>query len=152
MDGQLERTRIGGEADQKKVRGPIRKNAAKKKKKEAAEFAGEVRKQLLAYLAPDTVNKALSEAFVKKEGGAIKLQAQDVVAKGDQMEFELVEATKQLMTLRIEGRVDDSPFDVEITFQRLPDGPNYPARQIINTVFEKKKLVITTENFSYVKQ
>jgi hypothetical protein len=152
MDGKLQKTRIGGEGDQKKVRGPIRRSAAKKKKKQAAEFAEEVKEQLQAYLAPDTWKKALSEAFVRKESGTIKLQAQNVVAQGDQIDLELVEATKQPMTMRIETQVDESPLNVEITFQQLPDGPNYPARQVIGTVFDKKKLVITTENFSYVEQ
>jgi len=152
LDGNLQKTPMGGEADQKKVRGPIRKRKAKKKKKEAAEFAAEVKEQLQAYMAPDALRKALSEAFVRKDGGVVMLQAQDVVAKGDQLEFELIEATKQVMTMSIQAEADGSPLDVEITFQRLPDGPNYPARQIINTVYEKKKLVITTENFSYTKQ
>ena len=152
LDGKLQRTRMGGEADQKKVRGPLRKRAAKKKKQQAGEFAAEVKDQLQAYLAPATLKKALSGAFFRKEGGVIKLQAQNVVAQGDQLDFELVEATKQPTMMRIKAQADGSPLDVEITFQQLPDGPNYPARQIINTVYNKKKLVITTENFSYVKQ
>ena len=153
LDGKLQKTRIGGEEPaQKRVRGPVRKRVAKSKKKEAGEFAAAVKDQLQAYMAPQTMQKAISEAFARKEGGTIKLQAQDVIAKGDLLEFELVEATKQLMTMGITAQAGGSPLDVVTTFQRLPNGPNYPARQIINTTFEGKRLVIATENFSYVEQ
>ena len=40
---------------------------------------------------------------------------------------------------------DGSPLAVEIVFQKLDDGPSYPAQQTIRTAFEKKKLVITTD-------
>ena len=56
------------------------------------------------------------------------------------------------MTLEIQSTVDESRISVEITFQKLDDGTNYPARTIVNTTFNDKSLNIETENFSYVKQ
>jgi hypothetical protein len=152
MDGQLQKTSLGGESDQKKVRGPVRKNIAKKKKKQASEFAEQVKHQLHAYMTPQALMDALSNAFARKEDGKLMLRAENVVAEGDSLDCEIVEATKQMMSMRISTAVEGSPLNVEVIFQKLDDGPTYPARQIINTSFEKKKLVITTENYDYVKQ
>ncbi|MEO0424689.1 MAG: hypothetical protein AAF184_20295 [Pseudomonadota bacterium] len=153
FSGELEKTRLGGEApEQKKVRGPVRKRVAKNKKKSAAEFAQAVKDQLQAYLSTAKFTKALESAFLRPGEDTIMLRSQDVVIDGDMVEFELVRATRQPMTMRIESTVDEEPVEVTITFQRLPDGPNYPARQVVVTQLGKKALVITTENYNYVKQ
>jgi len=152
MSGELEKTRIGGEADAKKVHGPIRKKKTKKAKKNAQEFAEELGDQIEAYLSPESVAKALSTAFARVDGGELKLHSQDVVQKGDSVDFSLVETTKQPMTLTIETTADDSPVKFEITFQRLDDGTNYAAQSIVDTEFGGKKLKIVTENFSHTKQ
>jgi len=152
MSGELEKTRMGGEAKEKKVRGPIRKNKAKKMKKGAQEFAEELGNQIESYLWPESLAKALTTSFARADGGALMLLSQDVVQDGDSVEFSLVEATKQPMTLKIETTADDSPVNVEVTFQKLDDGPNYAAQTVVNTVFEGKKVKIVTENFSYAKQ
>ena len=152
MDGELEKTRMGGEAEEKKVRGPMRKHKVKKAKKNANEFAGELGDQIEAYLQPDSVAKALSTAFARVDGGILLLHSQDIVQDGDSVDFGLVETTKQPMTLTVETTADGSPVEVEVTFQRLDDGPNYAAQTVVNTTFEGKKLKIVTENFSYAKQ
>jgi len=152
MDGELEKTPMGGEADEKKVRGPIRKNVSKKKKKQAHEFAEDATAQVHAYMTPDAMSKAMAGAFSRNEGGMLKLRSENVLVDGDSIELALVENTRQPMTFDIETSVDESPLKVSVTFQALDDGTNYPARTVISTVFEKKELSITTENFSYVKQ
>lgn len=152
MSGELEKTRMGGEADEKKVRGPIRKNKAKKMKNKAHEFAGELGDQIEAYLSPESVAKALSTAFARVDEGMLQLHSQDVVQNGDSVDFGLVEATKQPMTLTVETTAGGAPVEFEVTFQRLDDGTNYAARSIVNTVFEDKKLKVVTENFSYTRQ
>ena len=152
-EGKLERTQMGGEAaKQKKVRGPLRKHKAKKKKKEIGEFTHELTALLQSYMSPDSFKKSLSRAFARKEGGMLTLQSTDVVQDGDKVSFEVVEATKQPMTMKVESETGGSPVVLEITFQKLADGPNHPARQVVTTQFEGKKIVMVTENFSYVKQ
>ncbi len=153
LAGELEKTRLGGEApEKKKVRGPVRKRVAKKKQKGAAEFAQSVKDQLQRYLSTAKFTKALESAFLRMGEDTIMLRSQDVVVEGDTVEFELVKATRQPMTMRIESSVDDEPVEVTITFQRLPDGPNYPAKQVVDTQLGNKKLIITTENYGYLKQ
>jgi hypothetical protein len=84
LAGDLEKTRLGGEAQEmKRPRGPLRKRVAKNKKEGAAEFAESLK--------------------------------------------------------------------MTVMFQKLPGGPNYPARQVVDTQLGDKNLVITTENFDYVK-
>ena len=152
-EGKLERTQMGGEAaKQKKVRGPLRKHKVKKKKKEIGEFAHELTALLQSYMSPDSFKKSLSQAFARAEGGMLTLQSTDVVQDGDKVSFEVVEATKQPMTMKVESETGGSPVVLEVTFQKLADGPNYPARQVVTTQFDGKKIVMVTENFSYVKQ
>ena len=151
FDGDLEKTRLGGEAEEKKVRGPLRKRAAKNKKKEAGEFSQAVKRQLHRYMSPANFRKAISDAFLRLEEHTIKLRSQDVIVQGDTVEFEILDATKQPVSMRVSSVVEEAPVEMTITFQKLPDGPNYPARQIIDTQFDKKDLVITTENFNYAK-
>jgi hypothetical protein len=151
-DDQLQKTRVGGEADSKKVRGPIRKQAAKKKKKEAGEFADETKDLLAKYTEPATLQKAIANAFARTEDGLFKLQAQDVVVKGDSILIEVVPATKQPVSLKVETAVEDGPVVLNIVFQKLADGTNYVAQSTIDSTFEKKKIEVVTENFSHVKQ
>ncbi|MEM9384814.1 MAG: hypothetical protein AAGA68_07115 [Pseudomonadota bacterium] len=151
--GELESTRLGGEApEQKKVRGPVRKRLAKNKKKGAAQFTQAVKDQLQVYLSIDKLTEVLEGAFLRPGEDTIMLRSQDMVIEGDMVEFELVRATRQPMTMRIESTVDDEPVEMTITFQRLPEGPNYPARQVVETQLGKRALVITTENYNYMKQ
>ena len=152
MSGELEKTRMGGEADEKKVRGPIRKQRAKKKEKNAHEFAEELGDQIEAYLSPESVAKALSTAFARVDEGLLRLHSQDILQKGDSVDFSLVQTTKQPMTLTVETTAGDSPVEFEVTFQKLDDGTNYAVQLVVNTQFEGKKLKIVTENFSHTKQ
>jgi len=94
MSGELEKTRMGGEADEKKVRGPIRRSVAKSKKKKVHEFTEYLGKTVESYLWPESLSKALTTSFVRAEGGAVTLISKDVVQDGDSVEISLVEATK----------------------------------------------------------
>ena len=83
----------------------------------------------------------------------LRLQSTDVLRDGDEVSFDVVEATQQPMTMRVESATSGSPVVIAITFQALTDGgPNYPARQVVTTQLDGKKIVMVTENFSYVKQ
>ena len=152
FNGELERTRMGGESEEKEVRGPIRKRVAEKKKNEAHEFADDVKKQMQAYLNPNTVEKALKSAFVRVDQGVLRMQSQNVVKSGDSVAFALIQTTKQPMTLQVRTTIDESPVELNVTFQKLDEGPNYSARSIINTNWDNKNITITTENFSYLRQ
>jgi len=152
MDGQLQKTPIGGEAEAKKVRGPIRKRAAKKKKKQAGEFADQLKVQLAKYTEPASMQKAISIAFAKTEDGILKLQAQDVVLQGDSILIEVVPATKQPMSITVETAVEGAPVVLNVVFQKLADATNYVAHSTIESEFDKKKIEVVTENFNHIKQ
>jgi len=152
MDDQLQKTRIGGEADTKKVRGPVRKKAVKNKKKEAGEFAAELQGQLAKYTEPASLQKAVKNAFAKTEDGIYKLRAQDIVQDGDSMLIEVVHATKQPVSITIETAVEGAPVVLKVMFRKLADGTNYIAQSTIDTEFDKKKLEVVTENYNHIKQ
>ena len=49
---------------------------------------------------------------------------------------------QQNMKALHESETGGSPVVLEITFQKLADGPNYPARQVVTTQFDGKKIVM----------
>jgi hypothetical protein len=152
MDGQLQKTAIGGESNSKKVRGPIRKNVSKSKKKEAAEFANDLKILLAKYTEPEALQKTISTAFARTEGNVFKLQAQDVVVQGDSILIEVMPATEQPMSIQVKSTLEGSPVVLNVMFQKLADGTNYVAKSTIDTQFDKKQLQVVTENFDHIKQ
>ena len=154
MDGNLQKTTLSNEQDQKKVRGPIRKKMAKKKKKEAAEFAQEVKELIGTYMNPETWKKAFfaDKIWRARQGSSIMVRVTDVVHTGDAMELEIDEASKKPKHFKITTATGGAPVVVNIEFASLTDGPNYAARQTIDTEFEKKKLQVMIENFDYMRQ
>jgi len=152
LDGRLQKTRMGGESNAKKVRGPVRKKMAKKKKKQAGEFTDDLREQLARYTEPAALQKAILSAFSKTEGGVLKLRAHEVVEPGDSVLLEVVSATGQPMSLTVKTAVPGAAVVLDAVFQKLDDGTNYVAKSTIDTVYDGKKIEVVTENFNHLKQ
>ena len=47
--------------------------------------------------------------------------------------------------------IGGSPVELEVSFDSIDYGPNYPARSITTTVWEGIELKIITENSNYAK-
>jgi hypothetical protein len=152
MGGMMEKMQISSEVDKKKVRRPDGKKLSKKERETAREFVMEAKRQLDAYLSPLFAEKAVATALVTTEEGTLRLQSHDVVRTGDSVQINIVQATRQPMTLEVTTTIGDSPVKLEVGFESLDYGPNYPARSITTTVWEGIKLVIITENSNYLKQ
>jgi len=129
MDGQLQKTPIGGESDAKKVRGPVRKKVTKSKKKEAAEFANDLKALLAKYTEPEALQKTIASAFARTEGNVFKLQTQDVVVQGDSILIEVIPATEQPVSILVKSMLEGSPVVLNVMFQKLADGTKL-CRQI----------------------
>ena len=151
MGGMLEKIQISSEVDKKKVKRPDGKKLSKKEREAAREFVMEAKQQLDAYLNPLFAEKAVATALVTTDEGTLRLQSHDVVKTGDSVVINIVQATRQPTTLEVQTRIGDSPVELEVSFESLDYGPNYPARSITTTVWEGIKLKIITENSNYAK-
>jgi len=151
MGGMLEKIQISSEVDKKKVKRPDGKKLSKKEREAAREFVMEAKQQLDAYLNPLFAEKAVATALVTTDEGTLRLQSHHVVKTGDSVVINIVQATRQPTTLEVQTRIGDSPVELEVSFESLDYGPNYPARSITTTVWEGIKLKIITENSNYAK-
>jgi hypothetical protein len=151
MGGMLEKIQISSEVDKKKVRRPDGKKLSKKEREAAREFVMEAKQQLDAYLGPLFAEKAVATALVTTNEGTLRLQSHDVVRTGDSVEINIVQATRQPKTLEVQTMIGGSPVELEVSFESLDYGPNYPARSITTTTWEGIELKIITENSNYAK-
>jgi hypothetical protein len=151
MGGMLEKLQISSEVDKKKVMRPDGKKLSKKEREAAREFVMEAKQQLDAYLNPLFAEKAVATALVTTDEGTLRLQSHDVVRTGDSVEISIVQATRQPKTLEVRTMIGASPVELEVSFESLDYGPNYPSRSITTTVWEGIKLKIITENSNYAK-
>ena len=96
------------------------------KKEEMAEFSQNLAKTIQSYLSPDSIKKSLSTAFVRQESGMLKLQSTDVMQDGDVVSFDLVESTKQPMSMKVE----EGPMQCQKSRSRFYlDGTPFLARE-----------------------
>ena len=151
MGGMLEKIQISSEVDKRKVRRPDGKKLSKKEREAAREFVMEAKQQLDAYLGPLFAEKAVATAVVTTDEGTLRLQSHDVVRTGDSVEINIVQATRQPKTLEVGTTIGGSPVELEVGFESLDYGPNYPARSITTTTWEGIQLKIITENSNYAK-
>lgn len=150
FNGELERTRLGGEEADRRPRGtPLRRVVVARKQAQASEFLDAVQEHLRRYMSQTSMSRAFTTAFARVEDGRIRLRAEGVVSAGDTVEFVVAEATRKPVTMLIDTAVDGEQVRVTVDFKSLPAGPNYPARQVLRTRTAGKALVITTENFNY---
>jgi len=152
MGGMVQKTQVSSEVDKKKVRLPNGKKLSKKEREAAREFVTEAKQQLDAYLNPLFAEKAVATALATINDGTLRLQSHDVVKTGDTVEINLVQATRRPKTADIKTNIGDSPVKLEVSFESLDYGPNYPAHSITTTTWQGIELKIIAENSNYVEQ
>ena len=152
MGGMVQKMQISSEVDKKKVRLPNGKKLSKKDREVAREFVMEAKQQLDAYLNPLFAEKAVATAIATINNGTLRLRSNDVIKTGDSVEINLVQATRRPKTAQIKTAIGDSPVELEVGFESLDYGPNYPARSITTTSWQGIELKIITENSNYVEQ
>ena len=152
MGGMAQKMQISSEVDKKKVRLPDGKKLSKKERETAREFVVEAKQQLDAYLNPLFAEKAVATAIATINNGTLRLKSNDVIKTGDSVEINLVQATNRPKTAEIRTAIGGSPVELEVSFESLDYGPNYPARSVTTTSWQGIELKIITENSNYVEQ
>ncbi len=92
----------------------------------------------------------LDMAEVKVEDGVVKIDAKDLLAKGDEVHYIIDSSTNLFKSIKISSVVDGKPFTCSIDFKAMSDGTNHPSRTEITLPSESIK--ITSENIDYIKQ
>jgi hypothetical protein len=89
-------------------------------------------------------------ADVKVEEGVVKIDAKDLLVKGDEVHYILDDGTKLFKSITISSVVEGKSFTCSIDFKTMSDGTNHPSHTEI--VIPSESIKITSENIDYIKQ
>ena len=163
IDGKLQKTPIGEpateQAEQQKGRrgrrgrGGVKDKIVEKKKGEFAELMqglGQLAGSY-AHMSPEAVQKFAQNAGIGQgEGplqGTVQIQSGDVLQAGDVMSVWVEPASYLMRQVEIQSVYDGKPVTVLVEFQRVADGPSYPARSTLT--YPEKEVELTVENYDY---
>ena len=138
--------------EQRGLRGRI----AEKKKEEFTEYMQQVKGLIGLYVPPDGARmKAAHEAgnasFSRPAAGEAGLTFRNYSLPGDSMTIDFAMAARTMAALSVNSYLGDpsSPVTLNVQFAQLPDGTNYPAREVVNAA--AKGIVVTVNNSNYQK-
>ena len=149
MGGMLEKTQIASEVAKGPVRGPDGKKLKKQELEAAREFVLSVKDQLDGYLNPLFAEKAVATASTRSENGNLILESRNVVTSGDSVVITLSESSRKPLTAAVRTTVDGTPVALDVTFDRIDYGPNFPSRSVTTSEWRGMAVTITTENSNY---
>jgi hypothetical protein len=149
MGGMIEKMQINSEVAKGKVLGPDGKKLKKDELEVARQFVTDVKNQLDGYLNPLFAEKAVATSKILTGEGKILLLSQDVVTSGDSVEITLNQSTKRPISARIRTAIEGSPVSLDVSFDSIEYGPNYPSKSITTSAWQGMKLTIVTENSNY---
>ncbi len=92
----------------------------------------------------------LDMAEVKVADGVVKIDAKDLLAKGDEVHYIIDSSTNLFKSIKISSVVDGKAFTSSIDFKTMSDGTNHPSRTEI--ILPSESMKITAENIDYIKQ
>jgi hypothetical protein len=149
MGGMVEKMQIDSEVAKGKVRGADGKKLSKDELEVGRQFVIDVKNQLDGYLNPLFAEKAVKTATARAENGKLILESRDVMTTGDTVRITLDEATRRPLTAEVRTALEGSPVALDVSFDSIEYGPNYPSRSITTSEWRGLKLTIITENSNY---
>jgi hypothetical protein len=146
--GELVRTPVPVE------RGPDGRNRrpSGRKRQQYEKLLVSLRALIDSYVEPDprTARQLYSDATVwegdARSEGMSRIQARDVLRKGDSVSLWLDAVTRTPQRLEILTSSGGEPVRVSAEFASLPEGAFYPSRVVVETEIKEKKLVFTTRS------
>lgn len=135
--------------------GKLKQRIVAKKKAEMADYMGDVKSLLTAYVPPNpqkmqqamqTGNVALSR---DAGAGLVNLTFKNYVQPGDQMVIAYDPTAKKITNVSVNTYMGQEKDAVTLTmdFSSLPDGTNYVQKTVLTAT--AKQLVVTTLNTNY---
>lgn len=152
-DGKIEKTALTPDAPQEEQRG-LKGRIIAKKTAEMKDYIEDLAELSKGYLTPAP---ALLQAFFARvmttpaPGGWVQLYANDVIASGDKLVYEIDPKTQAINRVLFSATLEGDPVDGTVEIATVPGGgPNYSARTTVNA--PGKQLTAKIENFEYVRQ
>ena len=154
-DGQLQKTDTSAPAPQQQMRG-LKKRIVEKKKDELQDYMERASALIRNYVPPSP--EKMQQAFQAGNAslglggpGMVQLQFKNYLKSGDALTLTFDGAAKALRKVNVNSYLDD-PSDavtLQVDFQSLPDGTNYPSATILNAT--AKQVQVKTQNSNYQK-
>ena len=152
-DGQVQKAPIGSPAQPKDLHG-LRKRVVEKKTDELEDYMQRAVALIRDYVPPSSerieVAKQAGNISLGEAGpGSLQLQIRNYLKQGDSLVLTFDAAAKVLRRVNVNTYIDN-PKDavtLDVEFQTLPDGTNYPASTTLNA--PEKKLQVVTQNANY---
>ena len=150
-EGKMESSVLSSESTVKQQRG-VR---GKAQQSAGADLAGLIENSLKStakyvYLSKGYCIDLLDMGEVKVEEGVVKIDAKDLLAKGDEVHYIMDSGTNLFKSINISSVVDGKPYTSSIKFKAMSDGTNHPTRTEI--ILPSESMNIIAENIDYVKQ
>ena len=150
-DGKMESSVLSAETTVKQkrgVRGKVQQGAGE-------DLAALLEKTLRSSIQYVLLSKGywidlIDVAEVKVEDGVVKIDAKDLLAKGDEVHYIIDSSTNLIKSIKISSAVDGKPFTSSIDFKTMSDGTNHPSHTEI--IIPSESLNIVAENIDYFKQ
>jgi hypothetical protein len=135
--------------------GKLKQRMIAKKKEEMADYMGEVKSLLAAYVPPNPqkMQQAMQAGNVALSrdaaAGLVNLTFKNYAQPGDQMVVAFDQAAKKIANVSVNTYLGQEKDAVTLTldFSSLPDGTNYTQKTVLTAT--AKKLVVTTLNTNY---
>ena len=151
-DGTVQKTELDPNSPEGRRRG-LRGRIVEKKKEELADYMNRAESLIHDYVLPNsqTVEQAFQQGNLtlgEAAPGTIQIQIKNYWKTGDSLTLTFNSAAKALTALMVNTYLDEKdPITLQVNFQTLPDGTNYPATTLLNA--PEKKVTVQVQNANY---
>ena len=155
-DGKVQKVPIAsGDEPESGPRGPLRRKAAAKKKKELTEYMQSAAALVQSYVPPDTnriqnaVNSGKFSANMLEPGRRVQLEFRDYLKNGDLLAVDIELPTNRLLGMHISSFLytAEDPIQLDVSMGVLPDGTIYTNQ--VRLAAPAEDIVVTIENSGY---
>lgn len=157
LQGKLRKTLISASPREKKVRGPLRKRAYKKKQGTIQKWVRVLSETAINYLFPfpnqlqDFMQRAAFWEGRGQASGEIRIQGDSFIQPRDSVEIYLDALKKRPRKMDVKTNYQGAPIKITADYRDLSDGPTYVAKAIVDYPPENIRLIIETFDYVYQK-
>lgn len=156
-DGTVQKMDTGAFPPPSQPRGRVRQHVIEKKTDELESYMQQAGALVKKYVPPNPEQmKANFEAGNTSLGqggpGTVQLQFRNYVKPEDSLTLTFVPAQKALAQINVNTYMDNQKNTVtlQVTFQKLPEGPNYAAQTVLNAPAKNIQVQTISSNFQRI--
>jgi len=157
-DGKVQKTEVSAPPPPQQQKRGLRGKIVEKKTGEMKEEMESAAALIHQYVppSPDKIQAAIgaSKASLAQSGpGVVALTFKDYVKAGDSLTLTFESEVKALRQINVNTYLDDpgSPVTLQVDFQSLPDGTNYPAVEVFAIPASNLQVKIQNSNYQRVQ-